>query len=150
MALQTVEVGPLEFNIEPGPAVPAAVQPAYEIDLLGQRGDALQPGSQWKAGGEGGGAVRPRALVHPQAAYLGQSEINGVIAAVLPGAVGEASGHVRGGLQVDIVEYDRHPVAAQHHVLLDEIRPHGVGHGLGGQSVFRHIAASPAVGNNNR
>ena len=78
-----------------------------------------------------------------------QVEVDRVEVAVRPGAPGKVPRNVRGGLEVDIVQDHRDPVAAEHHVLLDKVRAHGMRGRLGGQRVFGQVAACTAVGDYN-
>ena len=86
--------------------------------------------------------------MHAQLANFLQAEVDGIEPAVCAGAPGEALCHVGGLLQVDIVQHQGHAVRTEHHVLLDKIRPHDMRHRLGGEGVFRQVAAGPAVGDN--
>ena len=70
-----------------------------------------------------------------------EAEVDRIEAPVGAAPAGKAPGHVRGAFQVDVVEDDGNPVAAQHHVLLDKIGTHGMGHGLGRQGVFGQVPA---------
>jgi hypothetical protein len=88
--------------------------------------------------------------VGAQATYLVDREVDCIPAPVGAGAPREHVLDVRGALEVDVVQYDRHPVCRQHHVLLDEIRPHRVGEGLSRERVLRQVGAGPAMGDDQR
>jgi len=46
--------------------------------------------------------------------------------------------------------HDRHAVLREHDILFEVVGPLGVGQGLGGQRVFRQVAAGAAVGDDER
>ncbi len=87
--------------------------------------------------------------MHPQLADLLQVKIDGVKAPIRAGATGEALRHVRGAVEVDVVQHDGDPIPAQHHILLDKVGAHGMRQGFCRQRVFRQVTAGAAVGDNN-
>ena len=86
-------------------------------------------------------AIEVGALVQSQLLNFKQVKIDGVKATVAAGAVGKSLCHIRGAVQMDIVQYDGDAIPAQHHILLQEVGSHGVGQRLGGERVLRQIPA---------
>src|SRR5690606_34347240 len=89
--------------------------------------------------------VLPAPLGDPQAADLGQREIDAVVAAVGPGTAREARGDVGHRVEVEGVEDDELAVLRGDDGLLEEIRAEAVGQGLGRQGVLREVAAGAPV-----
>ena len=76
---------------------------------------------------------------------FGQSEVDGVVAAVRPFPLGKFFRDVRNRIEVDVVKNDGHSVLGKDEILLDEVGALGVRHGFGRETVFGEIAAGPAM-----
>ena len=120
----------LHLDIQPGLVLPGPVQAGDEADLFFEGGYGQEGGAIGEAFGENGLAVTAATLARTQGAQLRQREVDGIEATVLAGPGGEVLRHVRGPVQVDVVEHHRHTVAAQHHVLFNEVRALRVGQRL--------------------
>ena len=81
-----------------------------------------------------------------QSANFVKREVNGVPLAVLALALGKDFLDRGGGLEVDVVQADKATVLREGEVLLDVMRPHAIGQGVGLERVLRHIAAGPTMG----
>ena len=154
LALGLVPGGLLELQVDPGLPARGSVEPADQGQLLVERVESKGALAPWVAGREAPRKVgcpvrRVQPLPDPQPSQLLPGEVDGIPMAVRPGPLGVTRRHVRDGVQGEIMEHQGYVVPAQHHVLLQEIRAHSVGQGLGLQGMLRQVARGPPVGDDN-
>ena len=133
------------LDVQPHLAAGAAIHALDQGDFLGEGRNLEKPDTGGKAPGKHRWLPGAAPLVDAQRLELFEAEIDGVEAAVSAGASGEARGDVRRCLQVNIVQYHGQAIAAQHHVLFDEIGALGVRDRLRRERVLGQIRAGAAV-----
>ncbi len=141
----------LDFGVNAHHAAAGLVEPLDELQFLLQRRNLERRLACRKAVRiDGLAGLGVDAFIGAQLLDLREREIQRVVMAVGPFAIGEPLGDVADGLQLGVVHHDGHVILREHHILFQEVRAHRVGQHLGRDRVLGQVAAGAAMRDNGR